>query len=170
MNDLAHDRAAMLAAWQQHIYAEFVLKDANAALATMSEHPYVLLVPSGTGGSGRAGVHAFYGEQFLPNIPPDFELVSLSRTLGDDRIVEEFVIRFTHSLAMDWMLPGVPATGRRVEFGFVGVIQFQDGKVAGERLYWDQATVLSQLGVLDHPLAAAGIGSAARLLGFESHR
>ena len=106
MNDLAHDRAAILAAWQQHIYAEFVLKDANAALSTMAEHPYVLLVPSGTGGSGRAGVHAFYGEQFLPNIPPDFELVSLSRTLGDDRIVEEFVIRFTHSLA------GLDAPGR----------------------------------------------------------
>jgi hypothetical protein len=46
----------------------------------------------------------------------------------------------------------------------VGIIQFQAGKVANEHLYWDQAAVLSQLGILDHPVAAAGVGSAARLL------
>ena len=59
------------------------------------------------------------------------------------------------------MLPGVTATGRSVEFAFVGIIQFQRDKIANERLYWDQATVLSQLGVLYHPLAAAGVSSAA---------
>jgi carboxymethylenebutenolidase len=74
------------------------------------------------------------------------------------------VVRFTHTLEMDWMLPGVPATGRRAEFAFVGIIQFEAGKVANERFYWDQATVLSQLGILDQPLAAAGVGSAAQLL------
>jgi carboxymethylenebutenolidase len=88
----------------------------------------------------------------------------LSQTFGSDRIVEEFVIRFTHTLAMDWMLPGLPATGRKVELALVGIIQFQAGKVANEHLYWEQATVLSQLGVLDHPLAAAGAGSVAQLL------
>ena len=164
MNKLTPEQQIMLATWQQHTYAEFVLKDADAALATMTEDPYVLLIPSGTGGSGRAGVHEFYANHFLPNIPPDFELTSLSQIFGNDRIVEEFVIRFTHTLDMDWMIPGVPATGRRVEFGFVGIIQFQAGKVANERLYWDQATVLAQLGVLDHPTAAAGVGSAPRLL------
>jgi carboxymethylenebutenolidase len=109
-------------------------------------------------------VHEFYAHQFLPKIPPDFELTSLSQIFSDDRIVEEFVIRFTHTLDMDWMLPGVPATSRGVEFALVGVIQFQAGKVANERLYWDQAAVLSQLRVLDHPAAAAGVGSAAQLL------
>jgi carboxymethylenebutenolidase len=164
MNKLTPEQQIMLATWQQHTYAEFVLKDADAALATMTEDPYVLLIPSGTGGSGRAGVREFYANHFLPKIPPDFELTSLSQIFGNDRIVEEFVIRFTHTLDMDWMIPGVPATGRRVEFGFVGIIQFQAGKVANERLYWDQATVLAQLGVLDHPTAAAGVGSAPRLL------
>jgi hypothetical protein len=77
-------------------------------------------------------LHRFYAEQMLPNLPPDLELVSLSQTFGDNRIVEEFVIRFTHTLQMDWMLPGVPATNRKVEFGFVGVIGFQGGKVASE--------------------------------------
>jgi carboxymethylenebutenolidase len=100
----------------------------------------------------------------LPSLPPDLELVSLSQTFGDNRIVEEFVIRFTHSLRMDWLLPGVPVTGRKVEVALVGVIGIEGGKVASEHLYWDQATVLSQLGVLDHPTAAAGVGSAARLL------
>ena len=97
-------------------------------------------------------------------LPTDLELVSLSQTFGDDRIVEEFVIRFTHTLKMDWMLPGVAATNRKVEFVLVGIVGFQDGKVASEHLYWDQATVLYQLGILDHPTAAAGLGSTAQLL------
>jgi carboxymethylenebutenolidase len=164
MNDLTPKQQAMLATWQEHTYAEFVLKDADAALATMSEDPYVLLVASATGAIGRAGVHEFYAQNFLPSIPPDFELVSLSQTFGSDRIVEEFVVRFTHTLATDWMLPGVPATGRQVEFGVIVVVQFHAGKVAGERFYWDQATVLTQLGLAGHPVGAAGVGSAARLL------
>jgi carboxymethylenebutenolidase len=164
MKDVTPEQQAMLAAWQGHTYAEFVLKDPDAALATMSENPYVLLVASGTGGSGRDGVREFYAEHFLPNIPPDFELVSLAQTFGSDRIVEEFVVRFTHTLPINWMLPGVPATDRRVEFGLIGVVQFQTGKVAGERLYWDQATVLAQLGLTGHHVSAAGVISAERLL------
>jgi carboxymethylenebutenolidase len=164
MNDLTPKQQAMLTAWREHTYAEFALKDADAALATMSEDPSVLLVASATWASGRAGVREFYAKSFLPSIPPDFELVSLSQTFGSDRIVEEFVVRFTHTLPTDWMLPGVPATGRPVEFGLIGVVQFHAGKVAAERLYWDQATVLTQLGLTGHPVAAAGVGSAARLL------
>jgi carboxymethylenebutenolidase len=164
MSNLTQAQQAMLTTWQQHTYAEFGLKDPDAAVATMSEDPYVLLIPSGTGGVGRAGVHQFYAEQMLPNLPPDIELVSLSQIFGDDRIVEEFVIRFTHTLKMDWVLPGLPATNRKVEFVLVGIIGFQGGKVASEHLLWDQATVLYQLGVLDHPTAAAGLGSAAQLL------
>ena len=164
MNNLTPEQQAMLGTWQQHTHAEFVLKDADAALTTMTEDPYVLLIPSGTGGSGRAGVREFYANQFLPNIPPDFELTSLWQTFGNDRIVEEFVIRFTHTLEMDWMLPGLPAIGRRVEFALVGIIQFQAGKVANERLYWDQSTILSQMGVFHNPLAAGGVDSAQRLL------
>ena len=99
----------MLATWQQHTYAEFVLKDADAALATMTEHPYVFIIPSSIVRVGRAAVHEFYAMQFLPNIPTDLEITSLSQTFGDDRIVEEMVIRFTHTVDMDWMLPGVPA-------------------------------------------------------------
>src|ERR1700720_4193242 len=153
-----------LAAWEQHPYAEFGLKDPEAALASMTEDPYVLNIPSGTGGVGRAAVHQFYADQMLPNLPPDLELVSLSQIFGDDRIVEEFVIRFTHTLKMDWMLPGVSATNRKVEFVLAGIVGFQSGKVASEHLLWDQATVLYQLAILDHPTTPAGVGSAAHFL------
>ena len=170
MNKLTPDQQTMLAAWQQHTHAEFVLKDPDAALATMTENPYVFCIPTGTGAAGRAGVREFYASKFMPSIPPDMELTSLSQTFGDDRIVEEFVIRFTHSIEMGWMLPGVPATGRKVEFALVGIIGFQLGKIAHEHIHWDQAAVLSQLGVLDHPVATAGIGSAARLLAFGDTR
>ena len=164
MPNLTRNQQTMLAAWQQHTYAEFGLKDPDAALAVVTEDPYVLNIPSGTGGVGRAGVRQFYAKQMLPNLPADLEFVSLSQIFGDDRIVEEFVIRFTHTLRMDWMLPGVAATNRKVEFALVGIIGFQGGKVASEHLYWDQATVLYQLGVLDQPTAAAGLGGAAQLL------
>ena len=163
MTNLSSEQKFMLATWQQHIHAEFALKDADAALATMTENPHVILTGAGTGGEGWAGVHAFYANEFLPNIPPDFEFSYVSQTFSDDRMVYELIVRFTHTLPMDWMLPGVRPTGRTVEFPLVIVIQIQEGKVASEHFYWDQANVLSQLGVLNLPIAAAGIGSAAEL-------
>ena len=163
MSSLTPDHQLMLYTWQQHAHAEFVLKDADAALATMTEDPHVILIPSGTGGNGWASVHAFYANQFLPNIPPNFEFSYVSQIFSDDRIVYEVVVRFTHTLVMDWMIPGVPPTGRTVEFPMVIVIQIQDGKVATEHFYWDQASVLYQLGILDLPVAAAGVGSVAQL-------
>jgi carboxymethylenebutenolidase len=162
--DLTLNQQAMLTAWQQHTYAEFALKDPDAAVAVMTEDPHLFLIPSGTGGVGRAAVYKFYAEQMLPHLPPDLELQPLSQVFGPDRIVEEFVVRFTHTLRMDWLLSGLAATNRKVEFAFVGIIGFLGSKVGSEHLYWDQATVLSQLGILDHPTAAAGLGSVAQLL------
>ena len=164
MSDLTPDQQNMLATWQQHTYAEFVLKDADAALATMAENPYVFMISSGIARVGRAAVREFYADHFLPQIPPDLEITSLSQTFGNDRLVEEMVMRFTHSIEMDWILPGLRPTGRTAEFVLAGAIQFEGGKVAHEHLYWDQATLLSQMGVLDHPLAAGGVDSAKQLL------
>jgi carboxymethylenebutenolidase len=164
MDRLSPYQQAMLATWQQHTYAEFVLKDADAALATMAENPYVFMISSGVVRVGRAAVREFYANHFLPQIPPDLEITSLSQTFGDNRLVEEMVIRFTHSIEMDWILPGAQPTGRIAEFVLAGVIEFEGGKVAHEHLYWDQATLLSQMGVLDHPLATGGVDSAQQLL------
>src|SRR3954447_11748396 len=102
MDNLTPAQQVMVDVWQQYTYAEFILKDAAAALATMTADPYVLCIPSGTGGIGRTAGYDYYATRFLPFVPPDFELTTLSQTVGDDRIVEEFVVRFTHSLDMDW--------------------------------------------------------------------
>ena len=164
MKNLTSDQQTMLATWQQHAHAEFVLKDADAALATMTENPYVFLIGCGVVRVGRAAVCEFYANKFLPNIPPNFEITIISQTFGDDRIVEEMTVRFTHTVDMDWFLPGVRPTGRKVELLVAAFIQFDGGKIAHEHAYWDQATALSQLGVLDHPLAMGGMRSAAELL------
>ena len=164
MNNLTAYQQTMLATWQQHTYAEFVLKDADAALATMTENPYLLMIATGTACVGRAAVREYYANHFLPAMPPDLALESLSQTIGSDRFVEEMIVRFTHTIEMDWLLPTLRPTGRRAEFLLAAVIGFENGNVAHEHLYWDQATLLSQMGVLDHPLAAGGMRSAAELL------
>jgi len=117
--NLTSDQQAMLATWQQHAHAEFVLKDADAALATMTENPYVFLVASGVGRVGRAAVREFYANKFLPNIPADLELTSLSQTFGADRIVEEMVMRFTHTIGNGLATSGRAPYGskRRVRSG-----------------------------------------------------
>lgn len=155
----------LIAVWQQHVFAEFVAKDVEAALATMTEDAHVLLVPVGTGGRGKDGVRTFYGTSFIPNIPPDIVATPISQIIGADYVVEEAVHSFTHSIAMDWMIPGVPPTGKRVEIAVVGIIKFRDGKVAHEHLYWDHASVLAQLGLLDaQALPILGAESAQNLL------
>jgi hypothetical protein len=106
MKNVTPDQQTMLATWQQHTYAEFVLKDADAALATMTENPHVLLIASGVVRVGRAAVREFYADKFLPNIPADLEITTLSQTFGDDRIVEEMAVRLTHTIDMDWLLRG----------------------------------------------------------------
>src|SRR5215831_10831042 len=132
-NVLTPDQQTLLAAWQQHTHAEFVLKHADAALATMTENPYLLMIATGTACVGRAAVREYYADHFLPVIPPDLELESLSQTIGSDRLAEEMVVRFTHTIEMDWLLPTLQPTGRRAEFIIAAVIGFEDGKVAHER-------------------------------------
>src|SRR5262245_44781015 len=134
--------------WQEHLRAEFIAHSADEAIATMVAKPLVKAVPVMTGGAGKEEVHEFYGKYFLPQIPPDMEMVPVSRTIGQGRLVEEMVARFTHTIPMDWMLPGIPPTGKRVEVAMLVVVQFDGSKLAHEHLYWDQASVLVQLGLL----------------------
>lgn len=145
----------LVAVWEQHTHAEFVLRDPEAALATMVDEPSVSCLPVATGGTGRAAVRRFYTEDFIPAIPDDIASEVISRTVGDDRVVEEALYTFTHDREMPWFLPGLAATGTRLEVPVVGVIEFVDGKVAAERLWWDHAGVLRQLGLL--PAGNAGV-------------
>ena len=75
------------------------------------------------------------------------------------------IFRFTHTSVIDWMLPGIAPTGRRVEVALVAIVRFRDGKVAHEHIYWDQASVLVQIGRLDPALLpVAGVESARKVL------
>ena len=140
------------------------MKDANAAVDTMTPDAYVNLVPVLTGGVGRERVREFYADHFIPKMPADMEIVPISRTIGWERLVDEMIIRFTHTIEMDWMLPGIAPTGKRVECPTVGIIQFRDGKIFSEHLYWDQASVLVQLGLLDSSkLPVVGVETARKV-------
>jgi len=135
--------------WNEHLRAEFNAHSADETVATMVAEPLINEVPVMIGGDGKEEVYEFYAKYCLPQIPPDFEIVPVSRTIGQGRLVDEIVLRFTHTISMDWMLPGIPPTGKRVEVAFVVVIQFDGDKMVHEHLFWDQASVLVQLGLLE---------------------
>ena len=135
------------------------------ALATMVEDAYVNHIPVMTGGVGKPALREFYSKYLIPQMPPDMELTPISRTIGTDRLVDEMVGKFTHTVRMDWMLPGIAPTLKRVEVPVVAIIRFRDGKLAHEHLYWDQASVLIQLGLLDPgTLPVVGVDSARKVL------
>ena len=156
---------ALIDVWERHTAAEFEDKHADAAMATMTDHPSLVHVPVGTGATGREALRRFYAEVFIPNMPSDFTPEVLSRTIGQDRVIDEFIVRFTHTVRMDWFAPGIEPTGRRLAVPTVGIIAFEGGKIASEHIYWDHASVLVQLGVLDgESPAALGGAQCARLL------
>jgi len=159
------DKDSLIARWQQHLDYEFATRDTEATLATMVEDAYVNHVPVLTGGVGKDQLREFYARRFIPQMPPDTAITLVSRTVGEDRIVDEMVFQFTHTIAMDWMLPGVAPTGRRVEVPLVAIVHFRDDKLAHEHIYWDQASVLVQLGLLDATrLPITGVESSRKVL------
>ena len=163
--DLDSRQQAMVAIWEQHMAAEFKTKSVDATMATMTPDPFVNHVPVMTGGVGYDEVRRFYGSYFIPGQPPDTEVVPVARTVGKDRIVDELIHKFTHTIEMPWMLPGIPPTNRRVEVAVVVVVQFTDGRIASERIYWDQASVLCQLGLVDaEKLPVTGAESSRKVI------
>jgi carboxymethylenebutenolidase len=150
--------------WQKHMAAEFAAKDADQAVATMTADSYVNLIPLMVGARGRDAVRKFYATHFLNQLPPDIETVPVSRTIGQSQVVDEMILRFTHSIRMDWLLPGIPPTGKYVEIPFVAVIRFDGDKIVHEHLYWDQASLLVQIGMLDRTLPVRGGEIAAQVL------
>ena len=151
--------------WEQHVQFEFSTRNTEDTLATMVEDAYVNHIPVLTGGVGRDELREFYSKRFIPQMPPDTEMTPVSRTIGEDQLVDEMVFKFTHTIPMDWMLPGIPPTGKRVEVPLVAIVRFRDGKLAHEHIYWDQASVLVQIGLLDATkLPVAGVESARKVL------
>src|SRR6516225_7888675 len=151
--------------WEEHLRCEFATQDTEATLATMLPDAYVNHMPVLTGGVGRDELREFYSKRFIPQMPPDTVLTPISRTIGPDRLVDEFVFSFTHTVRMDWMLPGIAPTGKRVQVPTVVIVHFKDRKLAHEHIYWDQASVLVQLGLLAAAkLPVAGVESAQKAL------
>ena len=151
--------------WDEHVRSEFATKDASAALDTMVPDAYVNHVPVLTGGVGKEELREFYSKHFIPNMPADTEIIPISRTIGSERLVDEMIIRFTHTIEIDWWLPGIAPTGKRVECAAVSVITFRDGKLFNEHIYWDQASVLVQLGLLDpSKLPVVGVETARKVV------
>jgi carboxymethylenebutenolidase len=151
--------------WEEHTRHEFSTRDTEATLATMVEDAYVNHVPVLTGGAGKSALREFYSRDFIPSMPPDTTLTPISRTVGEDQLVDEMIFSFTHTQEMPWMLPGIAPTNRRVEVALVAIVKFRGDKLAHEHIYWDQASVLKQIGLLtDDNLPVCGAESARKVL------
>ncbi|NJK52892.1 MAG: SnoaL-like domain-containing protein [Leptolyngbyaceae cyanobacterium SU_3_3] len=163
--NLTPAQASLQALWEEHLQYEFGTHSTEDTLATMVEDAYVNHIPVMTGGVGKPALREFYSKYFIPQMPPDMELTPISRTIGTDRLVDEMVAKFTHTVWMESILPGVAPTGKRVELPVVTIVQFRDGKLAHEHIYWDQASVLVQVGLLDPgTLPVAGVESARKAI------
>jgi carboxymethylenebutenolidase len=163
--------ADLIRLWEEHTSHEFATRNTDSTLDTMVEDAYVNHVPVLTGGAGKSALRTFYSVDFIPRMPPDTKLTPVSRTVGEDQLVDEMIFSFTHTLEMPWMLPGIAPTNRYVEVALVAIVRFRDGKLAHEHIYWDQASVLKQIGLLTDPaLPVFGAESARKVLGGSAGR
>jgi carboxymethylenebutenolidase len=156
---------AMVDVLEKHINAELE-GDLVTTMATMTANPHLHNVPTMVGGYGYEGVKSFYSNHLIGKFfPPDVEMQRVSLTVGKNQIIEELIISFTHTTIIDWMLPAIQPTGRKVEVGFVVIVGMKDEKITHEHIYWDQACVLVQIGLLDPTgLPVCGVESARRIL------
>jgi len=162
---LASAQQTLSSRWDDHVKYEFATRNTDDTLETMVVDSYVNHVPVMTGGVGHDELREFYSKRFIPQMPPDTGMTPVSRTIGVDRIVDEMVFEFTHTSKMDWMLPGIEPTGKHVKVALVVIVHFRDGKLAHEHIYWDQASVLAQLGLIDtQKLPIVGVESAEKVL------
>lgn len=150
--------------WEEHLKTEFETKNVDATMQTMIDEPYVNHIPTMTGGTGKKLLHHFYANYFIPKIPSDTNLELISRTVGKERLIDEFILTFTHDTQLDFMLPNIPPTGKFVELPHVVIVTFAGDKIANEHIYWDQASLLAQVGLLDiNDLPIVGKEQAAKL-------
>jgi len=155
----------LAAVFDAHIKHEFVDKDVDATMTTMTEDPYVHHVAMATGGVGRQGVREFYKDYFVGKWPADVKVTPISRTVGKDAVVDELVVSFTHDVQLDFMLPGIQPTGKKVELPHVVIMKFENGRVAHEHIYWDQGSLLAQVGILDpSSVPVLGVEQTRKLL------
>jgi carboxymethylenebutenolidase len=159
-------RSSLAAVFDKHIKHEFQDHDVDATMKTMVGEPYVHHVPMMTGGIGYDSVYNFYKNHFVGKMPDDTKIEHISRTIGKDQVVDELILKFTHTREIEYMIPGIAPTGKYVEIPHVVVMKFVGNKIAHEHIYWDQASVLVQIGALDtntNNLPAKGIEQSRKL-------
>ena len=159
-------RYSLGAVFDKHIKHEFQNHDVDATMKTMVGEPYVYHVPMMTGGIGYDSVYNFYKNDFVGKMPDDTKIERISRTVGKDQVVDEIILKFTHTREIEYMIPGIAPTGKYVEIPHVVVMKFAGNKIAHEHIYWDQASVLVQIGVLDtntNNLPTKGIEQSRKL-------
>jgi carboxymethylenebutenolidase len=166
MHDHTDTHTADLGAiFDTHVKCEFVDHDVAATMQTMVPEPYLLHVPTLTGGAGGSEVRQFYEQYFVGKWPADTTVTQISRTVGEEQVVDELLLRFTHDVSLAFMLPGVPPTGKSVELPVVVVMKFENRMIAYEHIYWDQASLLVQVGLLDPKIfPVVGVDQARTVL------
>src|SRR5918994_6993509 len=135
--------------WTEHLKGEFESKDVEATLATMVDDAWVNHMPVNTGGKGKDALRRFYRDDFIPSWPDDLEMLPVNRVTGEGQLVDELRLSFTHTKPMPWFLPNIAPTLKKVVVDVVVVAQFRGDKLACERIYWDHANVLRQVGLLN---------------------
>src|ERR671911_538268 len=135
--------------FDEHIRCEFEKHDLEAVMKTMVKEPYVHHVPVLTGGVGYDNVYNFYKNDFVGMMPHDTKITRISRTIGKNQVVDELILSFTHDIEIKSMLPGIQPTGKYVELPHVVIMKFRGNKIEHEHIYWDQASLLTQIGLLD---------------------
>ncbi|HAT2088472.1 TPA: ester cyclase [Legionella pneumophila] len=148
-DSLTEEQKYMVQVWENHTHYEFDTKNVADTMKTMEDNPYVNNIPTMTGGFGQEEVKQFYSQLFIPQKPDDTEVELISRTVGTHQIVDELIFKFTHNIRMDWILNGIEPTGKRVENPLIAIVRFYNRKIISEHIYWDQASVLVQLGLLN---------------------
>ena len=157
--------------FDKHIEFEFDKEDVDATMTTMTEDPYVHHIPTLAGGVGYNGVYNFYTNHFVGKMPKDWKITNVSRTVGKDQVVDELIISFTHDREIDYLLPGIAPTGKYVEIPHVVIMKFKNNKISHEHIYWDQASVLVQVGLLDSDgLPVTGIQQTNKLAELSKNR
>ncbi|PTB42405.1 uncharacterized protein TrAFT101_008499 [Trichoderma asperellum] len=158
------------AIWEEHCYWEFVGRSVAKTMATMVAEPYVNHVPTMTGGVGREKLTAFYRDHFIFCNPPDTTLKTVSRTIGPDRIVDEFIFCCTHTTEIPALIPKIAPTNKPLAIPTVGIINIRGDRLYHEHILWDQATVLRQLGILPTHLPYEGVSIKLPVGGAETAR
>jgi carboxymethylenebutenolidase len=158
------NRDQMVELWERHMASEFALKDADLAVSTMVDDASVMHLPTMSGGVGKENLRRYYADVFIPGIPADTSSEPIARSVGDGLVVDEFVMRMTHDREVPFLLPGLAATGTTVEIPAVVVVKFRGELMESERLYWDQAAVLRQLGLIDRKLPVADVAEVSAFL------